>query len=69
MFLQTSVPRRTTRGCHFPEDIILHCYRRERIKSYNIVPYEEVNQNKQSLWPLVRKRNILTERPPLVDEL
>jgi hypothetical protein len=25
-------------------------------------------QTKQTPWPLVRKRTILTERPPLVDE-
>jgi hypothetical protein len=25
--------------------------------------------NKQTLWPLVRKRTIPTERPPLVDEI
>jgi hypothetical protein len=27
------------------------------------------NNNKESLWPLVRKRNIPTERPPLVYEI
>jgi hypothetical protein len=26
-------------------------------------------QNNQTLWPLVRKRTIPTERPPLVDEI
>jgi hypothetical protein len=26
-------------------------------------------QTKQNLWPLVRKRTISTERPPLVDEI
>jgi hypothetical protein len=26
-------------------------------------------QNKQTPWPLVRKRTIPTERPPLVDEI
>jgi hypothetical protein len=26
-------------------------------------------QNKQTPWPLVRERTILTERPPLVDEI
>jgi hypothetical protein len=25
--------------------------------------------HKQTPWPLVRKRTILTERPPLVDEI
>jgi hypothetical protein len=26
-------------------------------------------QNKQTPWPLVRERNIPTDRPPLVDEI
>jgi hypothetical protein len=31
---ETSVPKRTTRRCHIPEDGILHSYCRENPKSY-----------------------------------
>jgi hypothetical protein len=33
------------------------------------IPFPYKQTNKQTLWPLVRKRTIPTERPPLVDEI
>jgi hypothetical protein len=33
------------------------------------VRYEHHLKQKQTPWPLVRKRTIPTERPPLVDEI
>jgi hypothetical protein len=30
---------------------------------------DSIQTNKQTPWPLVRKRTIPTERPPLVDEI
>jgi hypothetical protein len=52
---ETSLLTRARR-CHFNEDGILHSRRR-------------VNLQKQSPSPLVRRRTIPTERPPLVDEI
>jgi hypothetical protein len=37
----------------------------------SLVPSKSLTkkQKQQNLWPLVRKRTIPTERPPLVDEI
>jgi hypothetical protein len=37
--------------------------------SYASSEERNYKQNKQTPWPLVRKRTIPTERPPLVDEI
>jgi hypothetical protein len=68
---ETSVLTRVTRRNN-PEDTILHSHHRENLKSYCDLLFQHLTlskQTKQTLWPLVRKRTIPTEQPPLVGEI
>jgi hypothetical protein len=38
-------------------------------RSSSALVHSNTNKTKQTPWPLVRKRNIPTERPPLVGEI
>jgi hypothetical protein len=65
---ETSVLTRAT-WRNIPEDIILHSHRRENLKSYMWIIFKCSVRIKQTPWPLVRKRTIPTELPPLVGEI
>jgi hypothetical protein len=72
---ETSVPTRATRH-HLPDDGIPHSHCHENLKSYivntiqfNISANSICTYTKQTPWPLVHRRTIPTERPPLVDEI
>jgi hypothetical protein len=56
---------RYERGLYIPGYSILHSHSRRHFNR----PATYSEQTKQTPWPLVRERNIPTERPPLVDEI
>jgi hypothetical protein len=62
-YSETSVLTRATR-CKVPKDISDTAMK----TSQQTVSFDPTNK-KQTPWPLVRKRTIPTERPPLVDEI
>jgi hypothetical protein len=75
---ETSVHTRDTPR-NISEDATLHSHGRENLKSYinmknfeyhgiwavGIIAKGQINKQKQTPWPLARKRTIPTERPPL----
>jgi hypothetical protein len=74
----SAVHIRTTRH-HIPEDGNIRNYRCENLKSRSMINQRVIRikhvyitnkqTNKQTPWPLVCKRTVPTEPPPLVDEI
>jgi hypothetical protein len=48
---------------------MLHTHRGMGWQTDRQTDFDSCSTNKQTLWPLVRKRSTPTGRPPLVDEI
>jgi hypothetical protein len=65
---ETSVLTRATRRNISEDTILLPLFREDRRRYVLLISYMQ-EEAKQTPWPLVRKRTIPTDRPPLVDEI
>jgi hypothetical protein len=57
--IERTIEKQVSRNSDRPE-VVMHTRRKKNKKKY---------QTKQTPWPLVRKRTISTERPPLFGEI
>jgi hypothetical protein len=71
VFLSTIFQKKETLYCHGVSSFALECAIRKVQEKQVGLKVSGTHQHikKQTPWPLVRKRTLPTERPPLVDEI